>query len=94
MLPLERILLFSQYLLVFSPRPIFSAHVFFLSNRDHFLLGQSVYLELLYDMGLNTYLTQEGVVNYEPQIYEYKAVVLEVHRVTEDDQIPILQMAN
>ena len=45
--------------------------------------------QMLFDMGLNTYLTQEGVVNYEPEIYEYKAVVLEVHRVTDDDQIPI-----
>jgi len=45
--------------------------------------------QMLYDMGLNTYLTQEGVVNQEPETYEYKVVVLEVHRVTDDTDIPI-----
>ena len=40
-----------------------------------------VSVAMLYDMGLNTFITQEGIVSRTAPTYEYKCVALEVHSV-------------
>jgi hypothetical protein len=45
--------------------------------------------QMIYDMGLNSFLTQEGVVNQEPVKHEWKAILLELNKITTDDEIPV-----
>ena len=45
-------------------------------------------------MGLNGFMTQEGIVNQDPVKVEWKAVLLEIHKVTDDNQIPVFKWQN
>ena len=44
---------------------------------------------MLTDLGLSSYLTQEGVVSTDPSRHDYTAICLEVYVLTEDPQIPV-----
>ncbi len=50
--------------------------------------------QLIYDMGLNTYLTQEGITSTDPDKSEYKVSCLQVTKIEGPDFISIFQWQN